>query len=166
MDTKPHDPFHPGRLQRPWLVAKDGGVPWSMRTYAFNLKAGRVDILHEGFHHVLQPDGETVKVKKVAQSIQKYPEQILITIPDIEAIWAAAEAEDISLKVAFARFRGQSKLTEEQMDMLANAPNRWVYAPAGAQKVLEREEKKSVDEFKNAVFGKQPAKKPEPAHSL
>lgn len=141
------------RCRRPWLSAKDGGVPWSIRKFAFNLKTGMVDLLPEGYLHLLQPDGETVKVKIVPNSLKKHEWQIQITADEVEAIFRDCEKDDSPLKVGFARTRGQGRLTEDQISMLAVARDRWVYAPMGVAAEVEKDNAAEIAAFKASVFG-------------
>lgn len=161
MRRKPVDPFDRHRRKRPWAEIDGGGVPWEMRTYAFNTQEGKVDVLEEGFKHLVGPDGKSVTCVKVPNTLRRGPEHVSMTLPEVEALWIECERDDTALRVGFARLKGQDKITTEQFRWLSQANDYYPYAPKGAQQVIERDDSKMLEEFKAQAFGTQKPSKRE-----
>ena len=106
-------------------------------TWAMDLKLGEPRVLDQQFEHKRDTDGLSVKRKSVSppHNPLNWPK---LAFPQVKAIYDTAKAEDTSLKRAFMKITDRKKLSDEQIEVLADAPDLYIEGPR-PEKVAEGE---------------------------
>ena len=145
---KPVDPFDRRRKRLPWEVMDNAGVNPELRTYTFMLKEGCVGTADERFIHILNTDMKTSTAQRLqGPNTCNIPVDCKkMTYAEVNLLYQICANDDLPLRIGFGKMR-KNTLTHDELVMLANAGDHWVFAPRGAAGEKVAEVKKSADDF-------------------
>ncbi len=145
-------PTRPGRYAGfPWNSHKRFDVPWTARTYTFDLVDGGIAVLPVAWTIEKDQRGRVsgfagTKPEGDDPNSYGYPE---LTYKQAKAMQELSASTRCSLKVAFAKIVGTDDLSKADLDKLALAPDK--YAAPDVSTKVESDKKSVADAFWKAV---------------
>lgn len=115
--------------------------------WCFNLREGKPEVLEQEFEHKRDSEGVSQSRKAVSppRNSQNWPR---LNFNQVVAIYDKSLADDISLRKSFLLIADRKKLSEEQIEVLADAPDLYVEG----LKPVELEQKEAKRREKALAF--------------
>lgn len=137
----------------PWDSERMFEVPWSARTYTFDWTDGGIAVLPENW--AIDHDKQN-RVTGIAKS--EVPDANRLGFPELtfeqaKAMKEMSSKKGVSLKVAFAKVVGVTKLSQDVMDKIALAPE--LFAPPSREEAIAISKKQVADKFWQDVKAKE-----------
>ena len=115
--------------------------------WCFNLKEGEMMCLEQDWEHKRDNDGISVTRKAVSRprNPSNWP---LLTFAQAKLMRETAKQEDISVRKAFVKLFDRKKLSNENLEMLAQAPDYYIAGP----RPMDLNEKEAQRAARTAAF--------------